>query len=104
MCMQMLDGEIVGLPADVAEGSEAFTQQHWSLMQAPSMQMALVSSRAEAKDSESAGVTVEKYSGQVGADSLIQVLSRMAQSAVIDHNRLQSPRFDGDLNELSELL
>ena len=27
----------------------------------------------------------------------------MAQSAVVDHNRLQSPRFDGDLNELSEL-
>ena len=87
----------------VMEGSEAFTQQHWSPLQAPSMQMAPVSSRADAKDGESAGVTVDNYSGQVGADSSVQVPSRMAQSAVIDHNRLQSPRFDGDWNELSEL-
>ena len=100
-CMQMPDGEVVGLLADVAEGSEAFMQQHWSLMQALSMQMAPVPSRADAKDSESAGVTVEKYSGQVGADSLVQVPSRMAQSAVIDHNRLQSPGSDGDWDELA---
>jgi hypothetical protein len=61
-------------------------------MQAPSMQMAPVSSRAEAKESESAGVTVERHSVQVGSDSLVQVPSMP-----------QSPRIDGDLDELSEL-
>ena len=87
----------------VTQGFEVFTQQHWTPMQAPSMRMAPVSLRADAKDGESAGVSVDNYSGQVGADSSIQVPSRMAQSEVIDHNRLQPPCFDGDSNELSEL-
>ena len=87
----------------VTEGSETFMQQHWTLMQALSMQMAPVSSKADAKDSESAGVSVDNYSGQVVTDSSIQVPSGMARSAVIDHNQLQPPCFDGDWNELSEL-
>ena len=39
--------------------------------------MALVLLRAEAKDSELAGVTVETHSVQVGADSWVQVLGML---------------------------
>ena len=46
------------------EGSKAFTQQHWALMQPLLMQMAPVSSKADAKDGDSAGVTVDDYSGK----------------------------------------
>ena len=45
------------------EGSKAFTQQHWAPMQPPLMRMAPVSSKADAKDGDSAGVSVDDYSG-----------------------------------------
>ena len=56
-----------------------------------------------ASDSE-ASTARTMDSGQVGAGSSVQMPSRMAQSAVIDHNRLQSPGFDGNWDELGELL
>ena len=46
------------------EGSKVFVQLHWALMQLLLMWMAPVSLKADAKDSDSAGVSVADYSGK----------------------------------------
>jgi hypothetical protein len=46
------------------EGSKAFVQPNWAPMQPLLMRMAPVSSKADAKDGDSAGVTVDDYSGK----------------------------------------
>ena len=49
------------------EGSRVFTQQHWApnpLMQPPLIPMAPVLPKADAKDSDPAGVTVDDYTGK----------------------------------------
>ena len=46
------------------EGSKAFMQQHWAPMQLLLMWMAPVLLKADVKDGDSAGVTVDDYSGK----------------------------------------
>jgi hypothetical protein len=46
------------------EGSKAFQVAHWAPMQPPLMRMAPVSSKADAKDGDLAGVSMDDYSGK----------------------------------------
>ena len=112
--MQMPDGKVVGLLANTQGMTvlpEIGQESQWAVQSHPMeipelcdflMSRERVRQQREAMPDLESGSTASTAAmmktGQVGACSSVQMPSRMAQSAVIAHNRLQSPCFDDNWN------